>query len=159
MIGCYALDSSHLPNVIQCKLNPLPTPVPASPTQALRRPDQEPGQAQERRRHSPPLPLPVQALDHARACTAAAPALRLNKGQATSASLSLARTAALLIGTPRQEIEPKALSPADADYSAAIEATDWGSAHRALPPVRVAGAPMGWTCPALRLGSASAAWG
>ena len=93
------------------------------------------------------------------ACTAAAPALRLNKGQATSASLSLARTAALLIGTPRQEIEPKALSPADADYSAAIEATDWGSAHRALPPVRVAGAPMGWTCPALRLGSASAAWG
>ena len=95
----------------------------------------------------------------ARACTAAAPALRLNKGQATSASLSLARTEALLIGTPRQEIEPKALSPADADYSAAIEATDWGSAHRALPPVRVAGAPMGWTRPALRLGSASAAWG
>jgi hypothetical protein len=25
-------------------------------------------------------------------------------------------------------------SPTDADYSAAIEATDWGSAHRALPP-------------------------
>ena len=111
-----------------------------------------------------PLPLPVQALDHATgyfmaAAAVHALALRLNKGQATSTSLSLARTAALLIGTPRQEIEPKALSPADADYSAAIEATDWGSAHRALPPVRVAGAPMGWTRPALRLGSASAAWG
>ncbi len=38
-------------------------------------------------------------------------ALRLSKGQATSAGLSLARTAALLIGTPRQRIEPKALSP------------------------------------------------
>jgi hypothetical protein len=35
----------------------------------------------------------------------------------------------------------------------------WGSAHRALPPVRVAGAPMGWTRPASRLGSAPAAWG
>ena len=104
-----------------------------------------------------PLPLPVQALDHATGYFMAAAAVhalaqRLNKGQATSASLSLARTAALLIGTPRQEIEPKALSPADADYSAAIQVTDWGSAHRALPPVRVAGAPMGWTRPALRLG-------
>ena len=86
-------------------------------------------------------------------------ALRLSKGQATSAGLWLARTAALLIGTPRQGIEPKALSPADADYSAAIEATDWGSAHRALSPVRVAGAPMVWTRPASRLGSVPAAWG
>ena len=86
-------------------------------------------------------------------------ALRLSRGQATSAGLSLARTAALLMGTPRQGIEPKALIPADADYSAAIEATDWGSAHRALPPVGVAGAPMGWTRPASRLGSAPAVWG
>jgi crotonobetainyl-CoA:carnitine CoA-transferase CaiB-like acyl-CoA transferase len=111
-----------------------------------------------------PIPLPVQALDHATGYLMAAAAvrglaLRLSKGQATSAGLSLARTAALLIGTPRQGIEPKALSPTDADYSAAIEATDWGSAHRAQPPVRVAGAPMGWTRPASRLGSAPAAWG
>ncbi len=103
-----------------------------------------------------PVPLPVHPLDHA---TGYGHALRLSKGQATSAGLSLARTAALLIGMPRQGIEPKALSPTDADYSAAIEATDWGSAHRALPPVRVAGAPMGWTRPASRLGSAPAAWG
>ena len=111
-----------------------------------------------------PVPLPVQALDHATGYLMAAAAvrglaLRLSKGQATSAGLSLARTAALLMGMPRQGIEPKALSPTDADYSAAIEATDWGSAHRALPPVRVAGAPMGWTRPASRLGSAPAAWG
>jgi CoA-transferase family III len=111
-----------------------------------------------------PVPLPAQALDHATGYLMAAAAvrglaLRLSGGQATSAGLSLARTAALLMGTARQGIEPKALSPADADYSAAVEATDWGSAHRALPPVRVAGAPMGWRRPALRLGSAPAAWG
>ena len=111
-----------------------------------------------------PVPLPVQALDHATGYLMAAAAvhglaLRLSRGQATSAGLSLARTAALLMGTPRQGIEPKALIPADADYSAAIEATDWGSAHRALPPVGVAGAPMGWTRPASRLGSAPAVWG
>src|ERR1700722_9421291 len=85
-----------------------------------------------------PVSLPVPALDHATGYLMAAAAvrglaLRLSKGQATSAGLSLARTAALLIGTPRQGIEPKALSPTDADYSAAIEVTDWGSAHRALP--------------------------
>ena len=111
-----------------------------------------------------PIPLPVQALDHTTGYLMAAAAVRglavrPSKGQATSAGLSLARTAALLIGTPRQGIEPKALSPTDADYSAAIEATDWGSAHRALPPVRVAGAPMHWTRPASRLGSAPATWG
>ena len=83
----------------------------------------------------------------------------LDSGFSLSASLSLARTAALLMGTPGEGIEPKALSPAAADYSAAIEATDWGSARRALPPARVAGAPMGWTRPASRLGSAPAAWG
>jgi hypothetical protein len=54
-----------------------------------------------------PIPLPVQALDHATGYLMAAAAvrglaLRLSKGQATSAGLSLARTAALLIGTPRQ---------------------------------------------------------
>ena len=111
-----------------------------------------------------PVSLPVPALDHATGYFMAAAAvcglaLRLSKGQAISASLSLARTAALLMGTPRQGIEPKALTPADADYSADIEVTDWGAAHRALPLVRVAGAPMGWTRPASRLGSAPAAWG
>ena len=81
-------------------------------------------------------------------------ALRLSKGQAISASLSLARTAALLMGTTRQGIEPKALSATNADYSADIEANDWGSAHRELPPVSVAGAPIGWRRPASRSGSA-----
>jgi hypothetical protein len=35
---------------------------------------------------------------------------------------------------------------------------DWGSAHRALSPVKVAGAPMSWMRPASRLGSAPPAW-
>jgi hypothetical protein len=111
-----------------------------------------------------PVPLPVQALDHATGYMIAAAAvrglnLRLSEGRATSASLSLARTAALLMAVPREGPEPKSLSSADADYSASIEATDWGTAHRALPPVSVAGVPMAWTRPASRLGSALAAWG
>ena len=112
-----------------------------------------------------PVPLPVQALDHATGYMIAAAAvrglnLRLSEGRATSARLSLARTAALLTAVPRDEgPEPKSLSSADADYSAAIEATDWGTAHRALPPVSVTGVPMAWTRPASRLGSAPAAWG
>jgi CoA-transferase family III len=115
------------------------------------------------RRADKPVPLPVQALDHATGYLMAAAAvrglaLRLREGQATSVRLSLARTAALLIGAPRDGAEPEALSPADADYSAAIETADWGPAHRALPPTSVAGAAMLWTRPASRLGSAPAAW-
>jgi crotonobetainyl-CoA:carnitine CoA-transferase CaiB-like acyl-CoA transferase len=111
-----------------------------------------------------PVPLPVQALDHATGYLMAAAAvrglaLRLSNGEATSARLSLARTAALLIATPRDESEPKALKPTDADYSPALEATDWGPAHRAAAPAAVAGAPMNWMRPASRLGSAPAAWG
>jgi CoA-transferase family III len=110
-----------------------------------------------------PVPLPVQALDHATGYLMAAAAvrglaLRASKGEATSARLSLTRTAALLIATPRDGSETKALKPADADYSPAVEATGWGAAHRAAPPARIAGAPMSWTRPASRLGSAPAAW-
>src|SRR6202030_1252707 len=96
-----------------------------------------------------PVSLPVPALDHATGYLMAAAAvrgleLRLSKGQATSAGLSLARTAALLMGTPRQGIEPKALSPAAADYSAAGEPTGWRSADLAASPVEVGGGPTRW---------------
>ena len=111
-----------------------------------------------------PVPLPVQALDHATGYLMAAAAVRgvtqrLVAGRATSAKLSLARTAALLVGLTRDPPEATPLSPADADYGAAVEATDWGPAQRALPPVAVAGAPIVWRRPARRLGSATAAWG
>jgi hypothetical protein len=117
----------------------------------------------EWRRAAQPVPLPVQALDHATgylmaAAAARGLALRASKGEATSARLSLARTASLLTATPRDGSGIKALSPSDADYSPAVEATDWGPAHRAAPPAEVAGAPMNWTRPASRLGSALAAW-
>ena len=75
-----------------------------------------------------PVPLPVQALDHATGYMIAAAAVRglnmsLSEGRVTSASLSLARTAALLMAVPREGPEPKSFSSADADYSASIEAT------------------------------------
>jgi crotonobetainyl-CoA:carnitine CoA-transferase CaiB-like acyl-CoA transferase len=110
-----------------------------------------------------PTPLPVQALDHATGYLMAAAAVRaltrrLNDGRTHSARLSLARTAALLIGAAGEPWDGVAVNPADADYSAAVEATDWGPAHRALPPVVIAGAPLAWDRPASRLGSATAAW-
>ena len=86
-------------------------------------------------------------------------ALRLRRDRRHRPSVARPDGGAADRDAARGEAEPKALSPADADYSAAIEATDWGPAHRALPPVRVAGAAMGWTRPASRLGSAPAAWG
>ena len=94
-----------------------------------------------------PVPLPVQALDHATGYLMAAAAVRgvtqrLVAGRATSAKLSLARTAALLVGLTRDPPAATPLSPADADYATAVEATDWGPAERALPPLAVAGAPL-----------------
>lgn len=110
-----------------------------------------------------PVPLPVQALDHATGYLMAAAAVRgvtkrLAEGRATSAKLSLARTAALLVAQQSDPPEATPLSPSDADYGAVVEATDWGPAERALPPVAVAGAPLLWTRPARRLGSATAGW-
>ena len=111
-----------------------------------------------------PVPLPVQALDHATGYLMAAAAVRgltrrLAEGRATSAKLSLARTAALLVALRGDPPEATALTPTDADYAAGVEATDWGPAERALPPVAVAEAPLVWTRPARRLGSAAADWG
>src|SRR5271165_3303410 len=110
-----------------------------------------------------PVPLPVQALDHATGYLMAAAAVRgvaqrLADGRPTSAKASLARTAALLVALPRGPSEEAALRPAEADYAAAVEATDWGPARRALPPVAVAGAPLAWSQPARRLGSETANW-
>jgi CoA-transferase family III len=115
------------------------------------------------RRTDKPVPLPVQALDHATGYLMAAAAihglaLRLREAKALSARLSLTRTAALLVGAPREEAEPKALSPADEDCSGDTEEINWGPAQRARPPVSVDGAAMFWTRPASRLGSAPAAW-
>jgi hypothetical protein len=110
-----------------------------------------------------PVPLPVQALDHATGYFMAATAIRavtrrLNEGFGTEARLSLARTAKLLTdggdGNPSSPLLPETSE----DLSPIVEHTDWGDARRLAPPIAVAGAAMQWARPARKLGSAVPAW-
>ncbi|MFT8245365.1 CoA transferase [Roseomonas sp. BN140053] len=111
-----------------------------------------------------PVPLPVQALDHATGYLMAAAALRAlgrraAAGEGSAARLSLARTAALLTGLGEQLPAPPPAPEDAADLHPVPEHTAWGEARRLRPPVAVAGAPMAWDRPAQELGSAAAAWG
>ena len=113
-----------------------------------------------------PVPLPVQALDHATGYLIAAAVVRgllnrLAEGTATQARLSLARTALLLtaMSTADGVTDAQALAPPnDADLASALEQTAWGPARRYLPPAAIDGAPMAWTRPASDLGSSAPSW-
>ena len=117
-----------------------------------------------------PVPLPVQALDHATGYLMAAAALRAlrvrgKEGRVMRARLSLARTAALLVsGGIREAGEPLGAETAD-DLAPEIEMTDWGPARRLAHPVRLAD-PIGvggrgpaWPHPAGPLRRHAPAWG
>ncbi len=109
-----------------------------------------------------PMPLPVQALDHATGYLMAAAVVRglsarLTTGAGCSVRASLARTAVLLGGLPPGQPAPFAPETPD-DRAEALEATAWGPARRLKPPCAVEGAPMRWDLPAMALGSAPAAW-
>jgi hypothetical protein len=110
-----------------------------------------------------PVPLPVQALDHATGYMMAAAVLRLlarrlAEGAGGGARLSLARTAALLIEAG--PAEPETLCPAESleDLASEIEATSWGRGRRLRPPVEIAGIPMRWARAARRLGDDAPEW-
>ncbi len=110
-----------------------------------------------------PVPLPVQAVDHATGYLMAAAAIRgltrrCLKGEGTRTRVSLARTASLLTSAGSVE-SGKAFTPATgADYRSDIENTGWGPAWRLLAPLSVAGAPMRWDVPAGPLGIDDAVW-
>lgn len=109
-----------------------------------------------------PVPLPVQAIDHATGYLMAAAAVRgLVRRRATGAGcaarLSLARTAHWLVSAEKGAVEPLAPEQQD-DLHGALEPTSWGPARRVLPPLQVQGAAMHWDRPALALGSAQARW-
>ena len=108
-----------------------------------------------------PVPLPVQALDHATGYLMAAAVVRGLTGRLVGTSCtvraSLARTAALLTSLPPDGPAPLAPATAD-DYADAVEATDWGPTRRLKPPCSVAGAPMFWDRPASALGTSRAEW-
>jgi hypothetical protein len=108
-----------------------------------------------------PVPLPVQALDHATGYLVAAAALtglasrRTGRGP-TTARLSLARTAKLLVdarGTPLA-----GPLPADPPVSDTIETTTWGAARRLVPPLTIAGVDYRWDRPARALRSDPPTW-
>ena len=109
-----------------------------------------------------PTPLPVQALDHATGYLMAAAAVdaltRRQRGDgATTARLSLARTACLLAEGGVKE-HGAAFAASYVDWQDDSEMTDWGPARRLRPPARIEGAPLRWDRPASRLGSAEANW-
>jgi crotonobetainyl-CoA:carnitine CoA-transferase CaiB-like acyl-CoA transferase len=110
-----------------------------------------------------PVPLPVQALDHATGYILAAAALRgLTERRRTRrgglARGSLARSAALLTGFAQR---PGADAPAPVtpeDLAPGTEATAWGPARRLRAPVDIAGTRLGWDLPATKLGAHPAEW-
>jgi len=110
-----------------------------------------------------PVPLPVQALDHATGYLMAALAIRgvtqrLRNGDGLEARVSLARTAKLLMDAGDAP-DPSELAPETAaDHSLTIEKTAWGDARRVRPPIHIDGTPMSWDYPANQLGSDKPAW-
>jgi len=110
-----------------------------------------------------PVPLPVQALDHATGYLAAAAVVRaliarLNEGRTLRARLSLARTAKLLTDAPAPAVNTPLAPMRDDDFAPQLEQTAWGPARRYRPPAVIDGAPMAWALPASSLGSAKASW-
>ncbi|CAM3988988.1 Succinate-hydroxymethylglutarate CoA-transferase [Pseudomonas reidholzensis] len=110
-----------------------------------------------------PVPLPVQALDHATGYLIAAEAIRglaqrLRDGSGSRARLSLARTAKLLIeqGTLSDDLPLALETPEDLDPR--IEHTPWGLAQRLKGPLQVGEAALQWDLGACELGSAQPRW-
>ena len=109
-----------------------------------------------------PLPLPVQALDHATGYLMAASVVhavlrRLDSGYGSQARLSLTRTAKLLIDLGRSRESTPFPPEGSGDRALEIEQTSWNPAQRLLPPVAIDGAPMHWRHAASELGSAALA--
>ncbi|MFS2223909.1 CoA transferase [Pantoea sp. B65] len=112
-----------------------------------------------------PIPLPVQALDHATGYLMAAAVLEGLRQRRLlhcgfSARLSLARTACLLSDNPYpgQAQRADALTPQPADESDVIEFSPWGIGYRLRPPVWLPGTALIWSRPPAPLGSEPAKW-
>ena len=110
-----------------------------------------------------PVPLPLQALDHATGYLMAASAIqalgeRLKSGRGGSARLSLARTARLLVDAGQVPEQPPLRAQEPGDQGLVVEQTAWGQAHRLLPPLTLSGTPLQWDLPAGELGSHRPQW-
>ena len=109
-----------------------------------------------------PVPLPVQALDHATGYLMAAAAVRgLTRRQTGGGSqyrLSLARTARLLADYPAVSGQLPLAPETMADVHPHLEMTAWGPARRLRGPLGVGVAAMAWDRPASPLRSVQPAW-
>jgi hypothetical protein len=110
-----------------------------------------------------PVPLPVQALDHATGYLMAAAAVRgiarrMSDGRGSTAQFALARTARLLVEAGNQPSSSSVTRESEADLDTGIERTPWGDARRLSPPASIDGTPMRWDLPAAELGSSEPVW-
>jgi len=110
-----------------------------------------------------PVPLPVQALDHAAGYLMAAAVVRslqsrIAENKASTATLSLARTAHALMSIPRIADLASGVAVSDVDFQATLEQTYWGPAKRCRSPLSVNGIALSWQKPASLLGSAEPTW-
>ncbi|WP_028049546.1 CoA transferase [Cellulomonas sp. URHD0024] len=107
-----------------------------------------------------PTPLPVQALDHGTGYLMAFAVLqglmhRRATGVGSTARLSLARTAELLVGPPGDG----SLTPeGPEDTAPAVEHTYWGPGRRLVVPLSVDGVRLETSRPARALGSDEPTW-
>ncbi|QPZ38426.1 CoA transferase [Paramicrobacterium chengjingii] len=118
---------------------------------------------QKKARSGKPLPLPVQALDHATGYLMASAAitgliLRQTQGIGSSWHASLARTGELMIDAGISEEFGKQPAFIAAEEDAPIEQTPWGDAKRIPPHIRVEGAPLRFRTSARPLGTDPATW-
>ncbi|MDR0280573.1 MAG: CoA transferase [Paucimonas sp.] len=112
---------------------------------------------------SRPVPLPVQALDHATGYLMAAAAIRglgerLATGRGGLARLSLARTAKWLMEQGTVSADLPLAEETRADLGFWREHTPWGPAQRLKPPLQVAGAVLHWERAGCELGAFEACW-
>ena len=110
-----------------------------------------------------PVPLPVQALDHATGYLMAAAVLRALRvrnrtGDVLSARFSLARTAALLVSEGPRDFRGVDIQASAQDLSPTPEQTDWGPARRVRFPLHLDTAEPVWRYPAGRLRTSAPAW-
>lgn len=110
-----------------------------------------------------PMPLPVQALDHATGYLMAAAVLRALRiraatGAVMGARLSLARTAALLMSGGMTAAEGAFAPASETDLAPGIEPTGWGPARRIGFPISLDGAGPAWSRPAGPLRRDPAGW-
>lgn len=110
-----------------------------------------------------PVPLPVQALDHATGYLMAAAVLRAVRvrnetGAILSARLSLARTAALLVSQGAHDFRGEAIDQATEDFETSMEMTSWGPGRRLRFPAQIDAKGPDWRHPAGRLRVDPPAW-